>query len=72
MQPALQSLALRSVMDRAAQTLTRVSMLASSSSVTTREPVFPGTASALTADMGTDSLSRCSCRVTVPGPGTTL
>lgn len=68
----MQSLPERSVMDRADQAVTLASMVLSSGSLTTRSPVLPGTASLLTALRGTDSLSRCSCRITVPGAGATV
>lgn len=59
-------------MDRAPQAVTLASMVLSSASVITRSPVLPGTASLLTALRGADSLSRCSCRITVPGAGVTV
>lgn len=72
MQPLLQSLPLRSVMDRADQAVTLASMVASSVSLSTRFPVLPGTALLLIALSGTDSLSRCSCKITVPFAGWTV
>lgn len=68
----MQSLPLRSVMDRAAQAVILASIADSSASLTTRPPVFPGISSLFTALMGTDSLSRCSCWITVPAAGGTV
>ena len=60
------------MIDRADQAVTLASMVLSSASVTTRLPVLPGTALLLTALSGTESLSMCSCWMTVPGAGGTL
>lgn len=66
-QPALQSLPLGSVTDRADHTAARVSRLASSSSPMV--PLAAGTTSLFTARMGSISLSRCSLRTVFPAPG---
>ena len=71
MQPDLQSLPDRSVMDRADQAVTRVSRLASSDSLTAL-PALSGTRSGFTARMGVTSLSRCSARTVLPAAGATV
>lgn len=68
MHPDLQSLPLRSVMDRAAHTSTRVSKSASFSSLITLSPAS-STRSLFTARMGVMTFSRCSPRTSPPFAG---
>lgn len=68
-QPDRQSLPLRSVFDRAAHTVIRVSIFSSSAWLMIFSPAVAGTALLLMALIGPVSLSRCSFKTVPPWRG---